>query len=293
MAVVEIVAAGAASAQALSAIISQLNGARSVVIEIDNNTNTILRRVRDHHDHGGFAVTPSSNIPPQHADIFGAQSNSFSLGTGTEGNVVYTFDGLAELTISWVNPFVGGNESRGAVSGGQLALFRIVTTTGVGNTAAHMRYELFERAQANWRFCHKCNMMFFDGFPQKGVCPAGGGHEAAGFNFVLPHDTPESGQKDWRFCHRCEAMFFDGSPQKGFCSAGGGHEAAGFNFVLPHDNMPETPTAQAAWRFCEKCHAMFFDGFPDKGRCPVGGLIPSAGRRHKAQGFNFVLPHHN
>jgi hypothetical protein len=31
--------------------------------------------------------------------------------------------------------------------------------------------------------------MFFDGFPDKGRCPAGGGHQAAGFNFVLPHKT--------------------------------------------------------------------------------------------------------
>src|SRR5260370_3488642 len=29
--------------------------------------------------------------------------------------------------------------------------------------------------------------MDFDGFPGKGTCPAGGGHEAQGFNFVLPH----------------------------------------------------------------------------------------------------------
>lgn len=32
--------------------------------------------------------------------------------------------------------------------------------------------------------------MFFDGFPGKGHCPAGGGHVAQGFFFVLPHDVP-------------------------------------------------------------------------------------------------------
>ena len=234
MPLVEIIAAGAASAQALSSIIPQLNGARSVVIEVDNNTNANLTRVRDHHDHGGFAVTPSSVIPPRNADVFGSQNKGGSIATGTEGHVVYNVAGLAEFTISWVNPFIGGNESSGTVSGGHLALFRVVTTTGAGNTAAHMRYELFERAQADWRFCHKCHVMFFDGFPQKGVCSAGGGHEAAGFNFVLPHDTPGPGQDQWRFCHKCHVMFFDGFPQKGVCSAGGGHEAAGFNFVLSH-----------------------------------------------------------
>jgi hypothetical protein len=42
-------------------------------------------------------------------------------------------------------------------------------------------------AQNNWRFCAKCFAMFFDGYPSKGVCAAGGSHEAAGYNFVLPH----------------------------------------------------------------------------------------------------------
>jgi hypothetical protein len=127
--------------------------------------------------------------------------------------------------------------------------------------------------------------MHFDGFAGKGVCPAGGGHEAAGFNFVLPHDVGETdtAQQSWRFCKKCEAMFFDGFPEKGVCPAGGGHEAAGFKFVLPHD-VDETPTAQQSWRFCPKCHAMHFDGFPEKGVCPAGG-------GHGAAGFNFVLPH--
>jgi hypothetical protein len=41
--------------------------------------------------------------------------------------------------------------------------------------------------QPSWRFCNKCFAMFYDGFPVKGVCPQGGGHVAAGYNFVLPH----------------------------------------------------------------------------------------------------------
>jgi hypothetical protein len=139
--------------------------------------------------------------------------------------------------------------------------------------------------QADWRFCHKCNSMFFNGFPQKGICPAGGPHDAAGFMFFLPHDIQETptAQTNWRFCHKCESMFFDGFPQKGRCPTGGGHEAAGFNFTLPHD-IQETPTAQHNWRFCRKCNSMFFDGFPQKGVCPGGS-------GHEAAGFNFALPH--
>lgn len=78
--------------------------------------------------------------------------------------------------------------------------------------------------------------MFFDGRPDKGACPRGGGHSAAGFNFVLHHDAPETStnQANWRFCRKCNVMFFDGRPDKGKCPRGGGHEAAGFNFVLAH-----------------------------------------------------------
>ena len=139
--------------------------------------------------------------------------------------------------------------------------------------------------QIDWRFCHKCSAMFFNGFPGKGICAAGGNHEAAGFNFIMAHDNPETpnAQAQWRFCHKCDVMFFNGFPNKGVCKAGGAHDAAGFDFVPPHD-VAETPTAQGQWRFCHKCNAMFFNGFPAKGSCPAGGA-------HDAAGFNFVLPH--
>jgi hypothetical protein len=139
--------------------------------------------------------------------------------------------------------------------------------------------------QGDWRFCGKCEVMFFDGFPTKGACAAGGPHSAAGFNFTLPHDgapTPND-QGDWRFCQKCNAMFFNGFPSKGICVAGGAHDAAGYTFVLPHD-VPASAVAQDSWRFCQKCSAMFFNGFPSKGICAAGG-------GHDAAGYNFVLPH--
>src|SRR5215475_290342 len=52
-----------------------------------------------------------------------------------------------------------------------------------------------DKGQGDWRFCNKCNGIFYDGYPQKGRCPAGGGHVAQGFNFVLSHpgDRPSGG----------------------------------------------------------------------------------------------------
>lgn len=46
--------------------------------------------------------------------------------------------------------------------------------------------------QRDWRFCQKCFSMFFDGYPDKGRCPAGGTHQAQGFNFVLPFHLDET-----------------------------------------------------------------------------------------------------
>ncbi|UFH57644.1 hypothetical protein [Spirosoma sp. KNUC1025] len=100
--------------------------------------------------------------------------------------------------------------------------------------------------QRDWRFCTKCGVMFFDGFPGKGVCPAGGSHEAAGFAYGIEHDRPliPTTQDDWRFCSKCGELFFDGLPGKGVCPAGGGHLRAkdSLNYFLVHSAEVPGPT---------------------------------------------------
>ncbi|MER5352332.1 hypothetical protein ABT093_18630 [Kitasatospora sp. NPDC002551] len=168
-----------------------------------------------------------------------------------------------------------------------------VTALGLVGAAGAVRAEAapapgqarLNATQNNWRFCQKCFVMFFWGYPSDGVCPAGGAHSAQGYNFILPYDVPETAtaQRNWRFCQKCYSMFFWGYPSDGVCPAGGAHSAQGFNFVLPHD-VPETPTQQRNWRFCQKCYSMYFWGYPTDGVCPAGGA-------HSAQGYNFALPH--
>jgi hypothetical protein len=152
--------------------------------------------------------------------------------------------------------------------------------------------------QANWRFCEHCNVMFYDGNPEKGRCLGSllSGHVAQGFNFNLPYGDPESStvQANWLCCSKCLAMFYDGSADKGHCAAGETHVASGSNFSLPHD-VVETPTAQAAWRYCSLCSAMFFDGYANKGPCPGAATFrTNLGDHHgphQSSGFDFVLPH--
>lgn len=163
---------------------------------------------------------------------------------------------------------------RSAVAGAALAGSLAVR---VGPAAASV--------QNYWRYCDRCHVMFFDGYPDKGVCQAGGGHVANGYYFTLPYDVPATpnDQPYWRYCTRCHAMFFNGYTDKGACPSGGGHHAQGYQFVLPHD-VAGTPSQQSDWRYCRKCHVMFFDGYEQKGLCPGGG-------GHWSEGYMFVLPH--
>lgn len=45
--------------------------------------------------------------------------------------------------------------------------------------------------QRDWEFCTNCHVMFFNGYPDKGKCPGGGGHQhhPDAFRFVLPHNV--------------------------------------------------------------------------------------------------------
>lgn len=87
--------------------------------------------------------------------------------------------------------------------------------------------------QRNWRFCDKCQELWFNGASSSGVCPAGGGHTAAGsgdyalISQVADFENSFVGQRDWRFCHDCLALWFNGGPGNGVCPAGGGHSHVG------------------------------------------------------------------
>ena len=106
-----------------------------------------------------------------------------------------------------------------------------------------------------------------------------GGHEAEGYNFVLPH-VPTS-LPGWRYCDKCAVLFYAGDGDQGACAKGGRHSAAGLTFVVPSE--PTDVAGQHEWRKCRKCKGMFFELFPDRGVCPAGG-------KHEAQGARWVLP---
>ena len=131
--------------------------------------------------------------------------------------------------------------------------------------------------QSNWRWCHKCQGLFFAGNPNP-KCPAGGAHENVGSGlYLLAHNLPATSgwQSDWRWCNKCQGLFFGGNPNPK-CPAGGAHVKVGSgNYSLLH-NAGLAPGQQADWRWCNKCQGLFFGGNPNP-KCPAGGAHVKVG----------------
>jgi hypothetical protein len=168
--------------------------------------------------------------------------------------------------------------------------------------------------QTQWRYCKNCHNMFYDGFGQKGHCPAETcaaaldikqvnseadaygvcGHVAqpGSYQFFLPCDTSSrisdtnTLQGGWRFCGRCYTLFYEGFGA-GYCVVGGGHVARGWHFALPHhldaDVLAHPHTqkhTQTGWRFCGRCSALFYDdGRLNTGQCAGFPQLPEFGHQ--------------
>ncbi|MGM7722829.1 AbfB domain-containing protein [Metabacillus sp. Hm71] len=131
----------AGAINAVSGALGTINAPRSVILTITNHTNTTLRKVREKLDHGGWAATPTAEIPPGQTLVFGATSSAWSIATGTEGRITYAGEGI-EMTAYWNNPFIGNNSCNITVTGPNANQYNGTRVCGAGNTNAQMRYEL-------------------------------------------------------------------------------------------------------------------------------------------------------
>lgn len=126
---------------------SALTAARSVIIEVDNNTPLTLTKIADNHDSGGFGALPHLQIQPKTAEVFSSQSKGSGVATGTVGSVTYAGDGLVFL-IGWNNAFDGDNKTNVGsnnlgLGGPNASRFLAIRQTGIGNQGANMRFMLF------------------------------------------------------------------------------------------------------------------------------------------------------
>lgn len=149
--------------EGIQRIAGVLNTPRSVVLIVENYTKRKLTRIWDHHVHGGFAVTPSAIIAARGVNIYGSQNKAMSIGTGTEGAVIYQLEGDEKLAfyISWKNPYIGSNKCgaflctlvpNDGLPAGLPPLFlpylddafKAVATCGAGDQEVEMRFELLK-----------------------------------------------------------------------------------------------------------------------------------------------------
>jgi len=146
--------------------------------------------------------------------------------------------------------------------------------------------------QEGWRWCHKCQGLFYGGKPlsgtQGGACKAGGPHEAKGSgNYILTLNSEVAGQKGWRWCKNCQGLFFGDNPGSR-CPIGGEHvKSISGNYVLLNDIIvaiidDTTMGAQQGWRWCNKCQGLFFGDNP-------GSQCPASGSHSQTGSGNYVL----
>jgi hypothetical protein len=151
--------------------------------------------------------------------------------------------------------------------------------------------------QDNWRWCNKCQGLFFMGGALDSHCPGGGTHaspaESGSGNYSLPHNVPgdSTRQDDWRWCNKCQGLFFGGGVLSSRCSGGGTHaspaESGSGNYSLPH-GVPGDSTRQDNWRWCNKCQGLFFMGGALDSHCPGGGTHASPAESGSGM---YSLPH--
>ena len=118
-----------------------------------------------------------------------------------------------------------------------------------------------QSGQSNWRWCNKCQGLFFAG-NNLGVCSAGGTHNDSGSgNYLLSGSG--SGQSNWQWCNKCQGLFFGGN-NLGACPAGGTHDPSGSGGYA----LPDSGSGQPNWRWCNQCQGLFFAG-NNLGVCPA------------------------
>jgi hypothetical protein len=109
-AIVAAVSAVSDVAEAVQKVGVMLDGARTMVLTLENYTEYSLEKISDNHQHGGFGVTPVHVLEPRQTEVFGAKDTGFM--TGVKGSLRYRINGITPETfveVTYQNPFVGSN----------------------------------------------------------------------------------------------------------------------------------------------------------------------------------------
>ncbi|HEY3115204.1 MAG TPA: M23 family metallopeptidase [Chloroflexota bacterium] len=132
--------------------------------------------------------------------------------------------------------------------------------------------------QSGWRWCQKCQGLFYGGNPGS-VCPAGDAHHVGSGNYSLVLNMPAApGQHGWRWCQKCQGLWLEHAGSR--CPAGGEHHVGTGEYMLW---KMRGETSQQHWRWCQKCQGLFFGDNPAS-VCPTGD-------GHQVGSGNYILVH--
>ena len=82
--------------------------------------------------------------------------------------------------------------------------------------------------QSGWRWCKKCQGLFFGPGSPQSACPAGGPHDGStsGAYVMSFGNGGQDMQAGWRWCKKCQGLFFGPSSPQSACPAGGPHDGS-------------------------------------------------------------------
>lgn len=128
-------------------------------------------------------------------------------------------------------------------------------------------------SQNDWKWCYRCQGLFFGGNISQSVCPAtgtGGPHDDTGsWNYAIA--TAGSGQPDWKWCNKCQGLFYAGNNTLGACPVHSHDDTGSSDYVLSTSGG-----GQPGWKWCNQCQGLWFDG----GGVAAGGSCPATGGPH-------------
>ena len=138
--------------------------------------------------------------------------------------------------------------------------------------------------QEGWRWCRKCQGMWFGLDPAASCCPAGDQHtyEGSGLYQLPMNYRASSGQPGWRWCRKCQGLFFGGDYMSlGVCPEGGQHDGtASADYTMIYSTPGNAGWTQDNWRWCHRCQGMHY---------AIGGVCSAGGAHDSSQSASYVM----
>jgi endonuclease/exonuclease/phosphatase family metal-dependent hydrolase len=197
--------------------------------------------------------------------------------------------------------------------------FKFTSPDGVMDLSDHyplygafdVRYGGVYSVEADWRYCIKCQGLFYGPNIDKSHCPANdngrGPHtyikgdiscNGSSFNYALVHNMDPQGnlqgnyQREWRICDNCQGLFYGPYMGNSICPATNGNHhfpRDSPNYFLLHD-LSSSRYFQSDWRYCDRCKGLYYGPYLEKSHCPANDNGRGPHTYIEGGSFNYLLP---